>query len=351
LRFVCYLFIRQVRLDSSTGSVYDEPIHDEKCAMKRFQSTGCAFALALVLAAIAMEGAPAPADARALTTRSSCPKASASLMVSQAQAIRAIVCASASRRVVIVGEIHGSNEVPALVGALVKSVAATSRPVRLGLEMQASEQGALETYLHSSGTAADRAQLLRRPFWSMRDGRSSRAMLRLIDGVRALRERGADVDAFAMEPDYGDSAAMARAGGMMVVKEAGMAQAVRGTLVNPQAQTLVIALMGNFHARYGKDSPVGSAPTPSLTERLADVAPYVVLPFARQGNTWNCQSDGCKVHAFSSSHGPKGRLPRFVDGITTPSGPSVVELWLQKMTPALPALPALPAKSVLQKGR
>ncbi len=308
--------------------------------MKNFRSNVCACVLALTLAAISTDGVTASMPTSAMATGLTCPKESAAPMVSQVQAIRAIVCASASRRLVIVGEIHGSNEVPALVDALVKRVARTARPVRLGLEMQASEQASMEMYLHSSGSATDRAQLLRRPFWSMRDGRSSRAMLRLIDSVRALRGSGADLDIFAMEPDYGDKAAIAHAGGFTVVKEAGMAQAIRHAMDGAKPPPLVIALMGNFHARYGKNSPAGSAQTPSVTERLADVAPYVVLPFARQSDTWNCQSDGCKVHSFASSHGPKGRLPRFVDAVTTPAGPTVVELWLQKMTPALPASPA-----------
>ena len=261
--------------------------------------------------------------------------------------VQAIVCASAHGRLLIVGELHGSRETAELVIALLTDIA-RSRPVRLGLEIPVSEQASLQTYLHSSGNAKDRASLLQAPFWKLRDGRSSNAMLELIEDARVLRSAGHDVDVFLMEPVYGDQAAVARQGGFLHVKEAGMAEAIRQALHGDGSGPFVIALMGNFHARYaGKGVLAEPSTGPSVTEQLASMKPYVVLPFARQTAAWNCTSDGCAVHTFTSSQAPQGNLPKFVVDVSTPAGPTVVKLWWPVMTASLPAAPeshaALPA--------
>ncbi|MEP7185032.1 MAG: hypothetical protein ABI767_04275 [Rhodanobacter sp.] len=162
-------------------------------------------------------------------------------------------------------------------------------------------------------------------------------MLRLIDTVRALRAEGSMVDVFAMEPDYGDQAAMARAGGMQKFKESSMAQSIQQAMKKGDSRQLVIALMGNFHSRYdGEHSPAPEL-GPSVVEHLANKKPYVVFPFARISHAWNCQQDGCAVHSFTSTAVPKGKLPLFVTDVETPKGPAVVKLWLPTMTASLPA--------------
>jgi hypothetical protein len=270
-----------------------------------------------------------------------CAPASAAKVTSLSQAAKAVVCAVTDRRLLIVGEIHGSNEAPDLVASLVRDALPT-RTVRLGLEMQRSEQAPLDAYLQSAGSAADQAMFLKSPFWSMQDGRSSTAMLRLIDTARALRAEGANLEVFAMEPDYGDQAAIASAGGPQKFKESSMAQAIQRAVDKSDSRQLVIALMGNFHARYGSDNPPSLKLGPSVVDRLASERPYVVLPFARTNATWNCQQDGCAVHTYTSTNAPKGDLPQFVSDSAEPKGPAVVRLWLPKITAALPAGKATP---------
>lgn len=261
--------------------------------------------------------------------------------------VQAIVCASMHGRLLIIGEIHGGRETPELVAALLAHVA-HSRPVRLGLEIPVSEQASLQTYLHSSGNAQDRANLLQAPFWKSSDGRSSNAMLQLIESARVLRSAGRDVNVFPMEPVYGDQASVARQGGFMRVKEAGMAEAIRQALRDGNAKPFVVALMGNVHARYGGNAGLAEPSIgPSVTEQLASAKPYVVLPFARQTSAWNCMADGCAVHTSTSSMAPQGSLPKFVVDVSTLSGPTVVKLWWPAITASLPANPeshaAMPA--------
>jgi hypothetical protein len=244
--------------------------------------------------------------------------------------------APAHHRLVLVGELHGTREIPALVAALVRRAAA-SDPVRLGLEMPGEMEGALRTYVRSTGSRKDKAALLQQPFWSSRDGRSSVAMFGLVESARVLRARGRDVDVFAMEPMYPGEAEAAKAGGYLKVKEAGMAAAIRRQINQAVPHQRVIALMGNYHARDNRLPLFKGVPGDSVAGRLGTFSPYVVLPFAVHSQSWNCTADGCGVHASASSSAPTGRLPQLVPQPENKGSPTVVELWLARFTASLPA--------------
>jgi hypothetical protein len=305
------------------------------------------FALLAIIAAASSTGVCAKSYAMSSPGTGQCTDINAGNLNTLKALVQTIVCASTRERLLIVGEIHGGRETPELVAALLADIA-HSRSVRLGLEMPVSEQASLQTYLNSSGSAQDRANLLQAPFWKSSDGRSSNAMLQLIESARVLRSAGRDVDVFPMEPEYGDQATVARQGGFMQVKEVGMAEAIRKALHDGNSRPFVVALMGNVHARYGGNAGLAEPSIgPSVTEQLASAKPYVVLPFARQTSAWNCMADGCAVHTSTSSRAPQGTLPRFVVDVSTPSGPTVVKLWWPAITASLPANPeshaAMPA--------
>jgi hypothetical protein len=261
---------------------------------------------------------------------------SVSPAASAEQATASLMQAADHRRLVIVGEVRGTNETPALVVSLLRHAAA-SRPVRLGLEMPSQMNAVLRGYLRSAGSGADRAALLRQPFWSSQDGRSSAAMFGLIDVARVLHAQGRDVGVFAMEPVYPDEVDAAKVGGYLKVKEAGMAAAIRQELGKAASHRLVIALMGNYHARDSRVPMFKGVPGGSVTEQLDAFSPYVVLPFAAHGQSWNCTADGCGVHASGSSGAPTGRLPQLVPQRPSRGGSTVVELWLAHFTASLPA--------------
>jgi hypothetical protein len=252
------------------------------------------------------------------------------------QAAASLMPAAVHHRLMIVGEVHGTNETPALVASLVCHTAA-SHPVRLGLEMPDEMEGALRDYLRSAGSGKDKAALLQQPFWSSQDGRSSAAMFELIEAVRVLRAQGRDADVFAMEPVYPGEADAAKAGGYLKVKEDGMVAAIRREMEKAVPHQLVIALMGNYHARDSRLTRFQGTPDGSVTERLGALSPYVVLPFAVHLQAWNCTAEGCGVHASESSGAPAGRLPRLLPQLESSGGPTVVELWLARFTASYPA--------------
>ena len=92
-------------------------------------------------------------------------------------------------RYVIVGERHGTKEIPAFFGDLVCHVSELG-PVVVGLEIEAHQQASLEAYLQSDGGPAARAVLLREDHWRNGDGRASGAMFALIERLRQLRGSG-----------------------------------------------------------------------------------------------------------------------------------------------------------------
>ena len=194
---------------------------------------------------------------------------------------------------IFVGEMHGTTEMPRTFGALVCH-ATKKGPVRVGLELPATEDALLATYLASAGSAADIAALLHGGFWhrEFQDGRSSVAMLRLIESIRALKRAGADVDIATFD----DPLAKERDRAMAERAAAAIARA-------PKATWLLYA--GNLHARKTK----GRMPYTLMAGHLVEkgVALTTLDAHGGAGSAWVCFS------ASASECGPSllgGGAPR-----------------------------------------
>lgn len=194
------------------------------------------------------------------------------------------------RHLVMLGEMHGTAEIPAIAGELVGRWASEHRqPVLLGLEAASTDQARVDHYLASGGTAADRADLLAGEHWTepMHDGRDSVAMAMLIERMRALRAAGADVSIAMFDPS-GDGERNAR-----------MAASLRGAIAaHPGARVLV--LTGNVHAMTGEPPEMFSDGKPyklpmTMARHLADLHPVSIDFGAIQGDFWACQ-DTCGRH-------------------------------------------------------
>lgn len=105
------------------------------------------------------------------------------------------------QQIVLVGEVHGTKELPEFTSGLVCSLLKDGRSVILALERFAEEQEHLQRYIESDGNAADRAALLGVHMWASRwqDGRSSEAMFALVEDIRKLRKSGQRVGILAMQ--------------------------------------------------------------------------------------------------------------------------------------------------------
>ncbi|WP_408891478.1 hypothetical protein ACJ2CR_18325 [Myxococcus faecalis] len=167
--------------------------------------------------------------------------------------------------VLLVADPLGTQEVPSVALRMLCEATSRELPVTLALSIPDVEQPLLERYLGSSGDSSALQELLSgSAFWRRvyQDGRSSRAMLWLVEQARRLRVSGKDVAVVAIDSDkaHGNEREERMAQGLL------KAQARR-----PQAWTLV--LTGSVHARTtqvswdGDLEPMGS--------RVAKVLPSV----------------------------------------------------------------------------
>jgi len=194
--------------------------------------------------------------------------------------------------VVLFGEIHGSQELPAIFGEAVCTAAASGLAVEVGFEQPRGEQASVDAFLESTGEAADVAALLATPFWSReyRDGRSSQARVDLLERLRQLRMAGLPVHAFLYDIDPGEDATR---------REARMAENIAAH-ARAHAHALTTTLVGEVHAWTTEGAPWDPAFLP-MGWQVAQ-AGLQVRSLGRatpRGTAWICTS------ATASDCGPR----------------------------------------------
>ena len=210
-------------------------------------------------------------------------------------------------QVLVVGEIHGTKEIPAAVTDAIEDATERNLSVHLGLEIPSDETEAFARYIKSAGNDRDRGALLRSAFWGTTDGRSSRAMLDLIDDVRALRADGRSIELmlfdvprdFRMEKDEPDG------------RDAVMSLFISDT-VDEHPDDAFIVLVGSFHAGRAVASVEGKEFEP-MVRWLAEQAPYVTTLRATHagGTAWTCTGDpiDCGTHPQQATGSSEERPP------------------------------------------
>jgi hypothetical protein len=180
-------------------------------------------------------------------------------------------------RYVLVGEIHGTAETPAIFGDLVCAAVESGRQVVVGLERPLAEQSAIDS--------GDWTGLLASHGWHIFDGRSSVAMLELVKSLHGMK--GAEVVAF--DPGGGNEE-----------RNAGMAKELRAAAErNPGA--LVIVLTGNLHASKKAIARFGDYPFMAML--LPGDATVSLYAADRGGTAWTNSGSECGAHPMKSSGG------------------------------------------------
>jgi len=206
-------------------------------------------------------------------------------------------------RIVLVGEMHGTREFPALAARLACQALDAGRPATLALEIPLEEDARLAAYMASDGKAQAAAALAQgSAFWhKVRDGRSSGAMLELIEQARRWRAAGKPVQVVAIDKPRSAPG----------TRDEHMAARVRQASLD-KPESLVIALTGNMHNRLAPfeakdmsmkiDTPMGVL--------LRDLAPVSIASERTRGAFFACMPD-CRVHSFEGD-GPALAVPRIV---------------------------------------
>ncbi|NMO14683.1 hypothetical protein HPC49_19980 [Pyxidicoccus fallax] len=190
----------------------------------------------------------------------------------------------------------GTRELPSAALRMLCEASAKGLPVTLAVSLPISEQKLLDAYLASGGTSHDAQELLRgSSFWRRvhQDGRSSRAMLWLVEQARRLRASGRSVSlvAFDAEKATGNE------------REAQMAQRLLDyRSQNPDAFLLVLA--GGAHVRTtnagrgGDFEPLGMRLAKTLPSvKALDVGFTRGTQFSCRYNVWDAVE--CNVFAIS----------------------------------------------------
>jgi hypothetical protein len=173
-------------------------------------------------------------------------------------------------RIVWFGELHGTEESPRFVGDVVAQTVAAGHRVQLGLEIATAEQPALDRF----AVDGDRAALVAGAFWHGQDGRSSPAMVALIERARTLRASVSIVafDARTQTDDGDPERAMADA--VMRARDPG---------------AVFIGLSGNIHSRRTRWNDI----TPLVAHLVAAALPVTTYNVVSSGGTfWGCVSKG-----------------------------------------------------------
>ncbi|MBF5041701.1 ChaN family lipoprotein [Aggregicoccus sp. 17bor-14] len=211
----------------------------------------------------------------------------------------------------LLGEIQGSQEAPALVSQLVCQAAGAHKlPVTLALELPRVEQKRVNRYVSSKGTPEDLRRLLNGAFWSRpyQDGRSSKAMLGLLERVRKQRAGGLPVEVLAF-----DSAGQGT-GHDVLMAQALLAERSR------QPGRFMVVLTGNTHARSVRGAEWDKDFVP-LGFLLRQREPTLVALDMDHGGggAWSCKlAPGGKVQCGAYNEAaPLEMRKRFLTGTAT----------------------------------
>jgi hypothetical protein len=183
-----------------------------------------------------------------------------------------------SLRWIVVGEMHGTWEMPGAFRDIVCNASAAKRPIVVAVERSETEQADIDAFLKSDGGRDAQTALLQSGTWrdkEMQDGRGSRAYLHLLDHLRVMHQVGAIKKVVAFQPADGDIANY----------EEGMAKRLQSA--SPGKETLVLAFVGNFHAMRIpiRDKRPAAAYLPSAET-------FTINLESSGGTAWNCAATG-----------------------------------------------------------
>lgn len=204
-------------------------------------------------------------------------------------------------RYVIVGEHHGTTETPAAFAQLVCD-AARRGPVTVALEFPETMQPAFDAFLGAPEDAAAAATLHDTLFWTRapdtQDGRSSVAMLDMLQSIRRQKAQGRDVTIRAFMSGQRRPAGFDQSYHELDMAS-GLARAARD---RPEARVLV--LVGSFHAartRYSEDDFLPAAAHLPPGEVISLYLPQ------QGGQAWSCTVEACGVQDIMTIDDPGER--------------------------------------------
>lgn len=198
--------------------------------------------------------------------------------------------AAIRERVILVGELHGTNEMPAFASGLACSLLQQGRQVVLSLELPSDVQPEIDRYLASDGGEQARQPLYDTNFGKLRDGRGSVAYMAMMEQVRVLRNAGAPITLAAT--DAGRSQLPGSRDRVMAENIVELARK------NPLAA--VVSLSGNLHAAKLKGGHAGADYEPLGYLLTRQMTTHAIVLVHAGGAAWVCMPQ-CGVHEMGGA--------------------------------------------------
>jgi uncharacterized iron-regulated protein len=190
------------------------------------------------------------------------------------------------KQVIILGEIHGTNESPRFAENIVCHLQQAKKRVVLALEISNDYQAQITEAMNQDSEQAAVTQLGKMPFWrpSMQDGKRSIGYMSLLRSAWRWKKQNPEFKVIAV--DLPSNASLAREEYI--------------------AQSTVVGLLGNLHAQRDKGTPWNKdfVPAVSLVTKLDLVS--LQMDYSA-GTAWVCNRAGCGVNSVSSAP-PSGKV-------------------------------------------
>lgn len=181
-----------------------------------------------------------------------------------------------NRQFIVLGEFHGTNEMPQIFGDAV-CLTSKSQPITVALEMPHTDQSLIDAYLASDGGAEAKRDFLQAQIWKndFKDGRSSEAMFMLFDRLRRLQAEGKIQSVVAFQPTQWLSNGQ---------YEKSMAERIKRKATR---NSKILILVGNVHAMRTKIT-FGPKPYIPMAGHLPKKSTFTLNIVDDGGSAWAC---------------------------------------------------------------
>lgn len=204
----------------------------------------------------------------------------------------------------VVGEVHGTRDIPESFADLVCAAAHEGRKVVVALELPVTDQDMIDAFMASDGGAEACKRFLAGSFWhSGRDGRSSEAMFALLDRLRTMRRDGRILAVMAIKPGGGEAASISE-----------YEKAMAGHVLQASREgALTLVLVGSVHAQLRERSSANAIAYLPMAAYLPRVSTRTLQVAGQGGSAWTCLAEvsngalDCGEHVMPE---PKRRYPR-----------------------------------------
>lgn len=191
----------------------------------------------------------------------------------------------AEKKVIFVGEMHGTTEVPLFVLQLIQQLQEDEKNLTMGLEIPINHQRDIDEFMKTG----DFDKLLKLDYFKYPDGRTSVAMGQLIKGLRSIKRL--KVICFDIETSLG--------------REVNRDSLMGINLSNGYREGKLIILTGNLHANlqagYWRPNFKSAIFHFNRINRFDDKLISLNTYFG-SGTIWNCMQNECKERdVFSAS--------------------------------------------------